>query len=89
MHPEVSFREMAGQPIQWAKTTWNGQILRHRHLALAGITLPDELDEAGGVPVADVFDAAVAAWSARRYAAGEARSLPESAQLGERQVIWY
>lgn len=89
VHPEVSFREMVGQHLQWAKTAWNGQMLRQRHLKLAGITMPDALDEAGGVPVADVLDAAAAAWSARRYAAGEAQSLPENAKSGQREVIWY
>lgn len=89
VHPEVSFRALIGEPVGWAKTTWNGQAVRRRHLHLAGITLPDELEEAGAVPVADVLDAAVAAWSARRYVAGECQSLPEGARAGERQVIWY
>lgn len=89
VHPDVSFRALIGEPVQWAKTTWNGQMVRRRHLELAGITLPDELEEAGGVPVAEVLDAAAAAWSARRYATGEAQALPESARAGERQVIWY
>jgi hypothetical protein len=51
--------------------------------------LPDDLGEAGVVPVADVLDAAAVAWSARRFAAGEARSFPAAASPGDRQVIWY
>jgi predicted RNase H-like nuclease len=89
VHPEVSFRAMAGEPLAYAKTTWNGQAARRRALARAGIELPEELGEAGAVPVADVLDAAAAAWSARRYAEGRAASLPEGAGVGERQVIWY
>jgi predicted RNase H-like nuclease len=89
VHPEVSFRELIGHPVAFSKTTWNGQAIRRRALAAAGIDLPDDIAEAGAVPVADVLDAAVAAWSARRYAQGQAQSLPEGAQRGERQVIWY
>lgn len=89
MHPEVSFRALARQPVAFAMTAWNGQAIRRRALGRAGIEPPEELDEAGGVPVADVLDAAAAAWSARRYAQGRAASLPEGAQRGERQVIWY
>jgi predicted RNase H-like nuclease len=89
VHPEVSFRELVGQPLSFSKTTWNGQALRRRALAAEGIRLPEELEEAGGVPVADVLDAAVAAWSARRYAVGAARPLPPDAKPGQRQVIWY
>lgn len=90
VHPEVSFRALVGTPIVWPKTSWNGQAARRHALAAAGIDLPEMLEEAcGGVPPADVLDAAVAAWSARRYATGDVQSLPPSAQRGERQVIWY
>ena len=90
VHPEVSFAALAGTPLRFAKTTWNGQALRRRLLARAGIELPEELEgDAGLVPVADVLDAAAAAWSARRYARGEAKPLPEGAARGGRQVIWY
>jgi predicted RNase H-like nuclease len=89
VHPEVSFRALIGAPLQWSKTSWNGQALRGRALASRAIELPEMLDEAAGVPPADVLDAAVAAWSARRHASEESRSLPTSAAHGERQVIWY
>jgi predicted RNase H-like nuclease len=90
VHPEVSFRELIGEPVEWAKATWNGQSLRRSSLASEGIRLPPALPpETGGVPAADVLDAAAAAWTARRYAAGEARSLPEGTRPGSRQVIWY
>jgi predicted RNase H-like nuclease len=89
VHPEVSFRKLVGEDVLFPKTSWNGQALRRQALEGAGIGLPDELDEAGVVPVADVLDAAAAAWSARRYARGAASSFPEDAQPGRRQVIWY
>jgi predicted RNase H-like nuclease len=88
-HPEVSFCAMAGAHLQWAKTTWNGQMLRRRLLEREGIALPDDLGAAGAVPVADVLDSAAAAWSARRYARGEQGSLPGGARRGETAVIWY
>jgi predicted RNase H-like nuclease len=81
VHPEVSFRAMAGSHLAHAKSTWNGQALRRRILAGHGIELPELLDEAGDVPVADVLDAAAVAWTARRHARGEASSLAG--------VIWY
>jgi predicted RNase H-like nuclease len=89
VHPEVSFRVMFGAHVAFPKTTWNGQTLRRRALERAGIVLSDELAEGGDVPVADVLDAAAAAWSARRYANRQAESLPPGAAPGARQVIWY
>ncbi len=89
VHPEVSFVALAGGHMRAAKTTWNGQMDRRAALARAGIVLPDDLGDAGVVPVADVLDAAAVAWSARRFAAGDARSFPAAASHGDRQVIWY
>jgi len=45
-------------------------------LKSVGIELPDDLGEVKEVGIDDVAGAAVAAWSARRIAAGEARSFP-------------
>jgi predicted RNase H-like nuclease len=89
VHPEVSFRALVGGHLAYAKTTWNGQALRKRTLEAAGIGLPDDLDEGGTVPVADVLDAAAAAWSAWRYAQRRAESLPPGAMRGAQEVIWY
>jgi predicted RNase H-like nuclease len=89
VHPEASFAALAGGPMPAAKTTWNGQMARREALVHAGIALPDDLGEAGRVPAADVLDAAAVAWSARRRAAGEARSFPAAASPDDRQVIWY
>lgn len=89
VHPEVSFRCLAGAPVEHPKTSWNGQHDRKRWLAAAGIVLPDDLGPAGAVPIADVLDAAAAAWSARRYVDGPRGSFPAVARPGQRQVIWY
>lgn len=89
VHPEVSFRAMAGHELEYAKGTWNGQGLRLSCLASEGIVLPDHLDEGGDVPVADVLDAAAAAWSARRYTRHDACSFPAGARRRQHEVIWY
>ncbi len=88
VHPEVTFRHLAGEPIQWSKKTWNGQLLRRQLLRTAGIDLPDELPEAGLVPVDDVLDAAACAWTAHRIAASTAQHLPKDPEPGE-PVIWF
>ena len=84
VHPELSFRTMAGAPLSAAKKNWNGQAERRRLLANEGIVLPDDLGEAGRVPADDVLDAAAAAWSAHRIAAGRSSCLPEHTQLDDR-----
>jgi predicted RNase H-like nuclease len=89
VHREVSFRAIQGKPLEFAKTTWNGQAIRRSVLAGEGIRLPDVLTAAGDVPVADVLDALAAAWSAQRYARRLAKSLPNGAKPGAREVIWY
>jgi predicted RNase H-like nuclease len=90
VHPEVSFRELAGAPLPWSKKSWNGLMLRRRLLAGAGLALPDELPGADGVPADDVVDATAVAWSARRIAAGTARTFPDPPEeAGGRLVaIW-
>jgi predicted RNase H-like nuclease len=88
IHPEVSFRELAGGTLA-GKKTWNGQHHRRAALARAGIELPDELPgPAASAPVDDVLDAAVAAWSASRIAASRAKTFPCDAAAGEPR-IWY
>ena len=90
VHPEVSFCELAGQCLAWSKKSWNGLLLRRRLLAEAGIELPDLITEAPGAVADDVVDAAVAAWSARRIAAGLARPFPDPPQEtdGRTVAIW-
>ncbi|PWU23425.1 MAG: hypothetical protein C5B48_08595 [Candidatus Rokuibacteriota bacterium] len=72
VHPEVSFRELLGRALA-PKRTAAGVTERRLALSEAGIDLPDL-----PYPTDDVLDAAVATWSAARFASGEALSLPEN-----------
>ena len=87
VHPEVSFRHLAGRALV-SKKTWAGQIARREALNEAKIVLPDDLGEAGAVPPDDVLDAAVAAWSGSRIARGAVLTLPAGPAPGEPR-IWY
>lgn len=93
VHPEVSFKAMAGAALQAPKRTWAGHCERRRLLAAAGIALPDDLGPAGRFAgTADMLDAAAAAWTARRLATGAATPLPDPpAQLAEGHpiAIWF
>jgi predicted RNase H-like nuclease len=92
IHPEVCFRAMKGEPLDYSKHSWNGQAERRQLIAGAGIGLPDHVSEAGQVPPDDILDAAAAAWTAWRLAQGTAKVLPESANGRDRilrGVIWY
>lgn len=78
VHPEVSFAQLAGKPLDLRKSTWAGAVRRRALLADAGIVLAGELGEVGAaVAVDDILDAAVAAWTARRVARGQALSMPD------------
>jgi predicted RNase H-like nuclease len=79
VHPECSFRELAGEPVEHPKTTWAGFRMRVRLLEAAGISVP-ELPE---LPILDTVDAAAAAWSGLRVARGEATTLPSDPAGGE------
>jgi len=79
VHPECSFRELAGEPVEHPKTTWAGFRMRVRLLEAAGIAVPELAD----LPILDTVDAAAAAWSALRVARGDAHTLPPAAQSGE------
>ncbi len=77
VHPEVSFARMAEKFLDHRKATWAGVEQRRELLAAEGIALTGDLGLAGKMAgVDDVLDAAAAAWSARRVAAGTAASLP-------------
>ena len=90
VHPEVSFRALAGHRLA-SKKQWNGHTKRRALLVKAGIEIPDALGDAGTAAADDILDAAVAAWSARRIAAGEAISLPAPPEYDDshRIAIWY
>ena len=90
VHPEVSFRAMNGGRALRRKKCAAGALeriellLRHRiHLG--------ELTSSASAPLDDVLDAAAAAWSAARIAAGEAKTLPDPAEVrdGSKIAIWY
>jgi len=92
VHPEVSFRALAGHELTASKASWAGVEMRVDLLARAGIRLPSDIGEAGVAGVDDVLDAAVVAWSAARIARGLARSLPEPPVVGPdglAAAIWY
>jgi predicted RNase H-like nuclease len=92
VHPEVSFRALAGGPLGHSKKSWTGTVTRRALLADAGIVVPDDLGPAGQAPMEDVLDAAAAAWSAHRYASGKASSLPANPPRdarGRLVAIWY
>jgi predicted RNase H-like nuclease len=93
IHPELSFCELAGHPMSHRKSSGAGR--QERRLALRSIFVePDAIEKSGidqGLPIEDIFDAAVACWSAWRLANGEARSLPAVAPLdatGLPMAIW-
>jgi len=82
VHPEVSFRELEGYELP-PKRTSAGASRRRRALQRTGIVLPD----GSPFPEDDLLDAAIAAWTALRFARGEAQPFPEdhSERIG---AIW-
>ena len=91
VHPELTFKAMVGEVLP-SKKTWVGVEARRRALAAEDIVLPAEPGEAGSVPVDDVLDAAAAAWTAQRIAAGTAGVVSEEVERderGKRMAIWF
>ena len=91
VHPEVSFARLARAPLTTSKSTWAGFQRRAELLASAGIRLTGDLGTADAAGIDDVLDAAVAAWTARRYARGLAICLPDPPEVfsdGLRCAIW-
>jgi predicted RNase H-like nuclease len=92
VHPEVSFARLAGRPLTVRKSTWAGMHHRRKLLLEAGIQLENDFGMAGATAgVDDVLDAAVAAWTARRYVTGQARPLPDPPEIfndGLPAAIW-
>jgi predicted RNase H-like nuclease len=92
VHPEVSFRALAGHPLEASKASWNGLMRRRNLLAEAGIQIPEHLPSVLKSHPDDVLDAAVAAWTANRFVLGTALKLPkepETDQNGQPIAIWY
>jgi predicted RNase H-like nuclease len=92
IHPEASFGQLAGAPLQSLKSTWAGIARRRQLLAGAGIILPEDLGPAGEkAAVDDVLDAAAAAWTALRVVRDQARPHPDPPELfsnGLASAIW-
>lgn len=84
MHPEVSFCALSGATLEYSKHVAEGLAYRRDLLLEAGIAVPAAFP---GVPEADLLDAAVGAWTAARYARGQARPFPtdHTERLG---AIW-
>ena len=78
VHPELSFRAMAGGPLPYPKHTADGHSQRRAVLAGVGLVIP--ADDARRQVAVDVLDAAAVAWTARRIAAGQARVIPDPPQ---------
>ena len=72
VHPEVSFRELAHRPLLSKRGT-DGLVERRALLEEAGLEVPSSVPR---IAEPDLLDATIVAWSARRYALGEAVPLP-------------
>lgn len=92
VHPELSFAGMAGAPLPDGKKTWSGTVRRWDLLHAHHIRVPRDLGPAGRLTaVDDVLDAAAVAWTARRFAAGEATCVPAEPEVfsdGVPAAIW-
>ncbi|WP_062516807.1 DUF429 domain-containing protein [Demequina gelatinilytica] len=94
-HPEVSFRAMAGEGLEYAKKTVSGAALRQWLLSARGIEVPVGIERhLPGAARDDVLDAAAMAWTARRVATGDAIRLPprfiaERFSDGIDSAIWF
>jgi predicted RNase H-like nuclease len=75
VHPELAFAALAGQPLPFSKHVAPGRELRRELLTAAGIVLPGTI--LPGTATVDVLDAAAAAWSTQRIAAGQAVTIPD------------
>jgi predicted RNase H-like nuclease len=88
VHPELAFCALAGSPLAESKHTREGRATRRALLAAAGVELPSVRSirpGAGGATPAedDVLDAAAAAWSALRIAAGTAVTITDPRQRAD------
>ena len=90
VHPETSFAVLAGGPISVSKRQPAGQAERMAALAPEFDNLGPAPPSLPGATPDDLLDAAAAAWTARRMAAGSAMTLgPEEADAtGYPMAIW-
>ena len=80
VHPEVSFAEIDPGRVVPSKTTSDGRLTRRAALASAGL-VPPAYVRGQGYAEDDLLDACVVAWTAARYAAGTAYSLPDPPEV--------
>jgi predicted RNase H-like nuclease len=79
VHPEVTFTALGADSVL-SKRTSAGAATRHEALLRAGISVPGTL-RFPGVRTDDALDACAVAWTARRHAQGESRTLPDDPQV--------
>lgn len=84
VHPEAAFAAAKGAALAFSKKTWTGAMERRQLLEAQGVFLPDDIGPAGRCPIDDVLDAAIAAWSALRFAEGRAHRHPTSPSQHDR-----
>ena len=90
VHPELSFATLAGAPLLESKKTAAGVAARRSVLGSAGLEVP-AWSRGSGYDEDDLLDACAAAWTATRYVAGTAESLPAQAEVfsdGIAAAIW-
>jgi predicted RNase H-like nuclease len=75
-----------GRPLRDRKKSAGGVLERLELLRRHGIEF-DELGASALAPIDDVLDAAAAAWSAQRIAAGTARTLPDPPEIVDGQAV--
>jgi predicted RNase H-like nuclease len=89
-HPEVSFAEIDPACVVPSKTTVAGRAARRAALLAVGLEPPAYVRGQGYAPD-DLLDACAVAWTAARYAAGTAYSLPDPPEVfsdGLPAAIW-
>jgi predicted RNase H-like nuclease len=90
VHPEVSFAEIDPVAVVPSKITAEGAATRRAALRNIGLE-PPAYTRGQGYAAHDLLDAFVVAWTAARYAAGTAYSLPDPPEVfsdGIRASIW-
>jgi predicted RNase H-like nuclease len=80
VHPEVSFREMAGQPLP-SKHKPAGMAIRRELLSVDTRNVRTGLQK-------DALDAAAVAWTAQRKASGAAKTLPADPKPTEPTITY-
>jgi predicted RNase H-like nuclease len=91
VHPDLSFATLDPDVVTGSKKTAEGQAARAGALRAQGARLPP-LVRGRGYGVDDLLDACVAAWTAAKYAAGGAESLPDPPERfrdGIDAAIWH